>query len=163
MIEKIGRCKSKIICPFHGWVYNLDGTLRGFARPSSFPNLDPNLYGLKPIDLEIWHGFIFVRFLPGPQSSVKEILKPFEKEIQQYELASLVPSGKGFWTEQVKANWKCVRDVDNEGYHVPLAHPGLHDLYGSNYFDEPLVGGVSRSVGSFRQGENKLWSVKNYR
>ena len=30
--------------------------------------------------------------------------------------------------EEVNANWKCVRDVDNEGYHVPMAHPGLHDL-----------------------------------
>jgi phenylpropionate dioxygenase-like ring-hydroxylating dioxygenase large terminal subunit len=33
----------------------------------------------------------------------------------------------------VPANWKSVRDVDNEGYHVPVAHPALFDLYGRHY------------------------------
>ena len=32
-----GTCKNALVCPFHGWVYNLDGTLRGAARPRSFP------------------------------------------------------------------------------------------------------------------------------
>ena len=44
-------------------------------------------------------------------------------------------------------NWKSVRDVDNEGYHVPMAHPGLHDLYGKDYIDEPMQGMTNRSVG----------------
>ena len=28
-----GHCRSAIICPFHGWAYNLDGSLRGAAMP----------------------------------------------------------------------------------------------------------------------------------
>jgi carnitine monooxygenase subunit len=31
-----GHCKNAMVCPFHGWVYNLDGTLRGAARPETF-------------------------------------------------------------------------------------------------------------------------------
>ena len=161
--EDKGNCKSAIICPFHGWAYNLDGTLRGAAQPQTLPDLDPVEFGLKSIEMDIWNGFIFVRFQNGPQPAVSKILARFEDELAQYDLENLLPSGDGFWAENVEANWKCIRDVDNEGYHVPLAHPGLHDLYGSNYHDEPFIEGAARSVGSFREGGGRFWSVKNYK
>ncbi|MGB3278990.1 MAG: Rieske (2Fe-2S) protein, partial [Pseudorhodobacter sp.] len=43
--EDKGHCKSAIICPFHGWAYNLDGTLRGAAQPKTLPPLDPVKFG----------------------------------------------------------------------------------------------------------------------
>ena len=158
-----GHCRSAIICPFHGWAYNLDGTLRGAAMPATLPDLDPVKWGLKPVEMDIWHGFVFVRFKPGPQPPLSQVLAKFEHEVAQYDLAALQPDGNGIWTEDVKANWKCVRDVDNEGYHVPMAHPGLHDLFGSNYYDEPFDTGTSRSYSIFREGESRLWSVRNYK
>jgi phenylpropionate dioxygenase-like ring-hydroxylating dioxygenase large terminal subunit len=161
--ETQGRCKSAVICPFHGWAYNLDGTLRGAAQPASLPELDPVKYGLKPIEMDIWNGFVFVRFLPGPQPSVAEVMARFAPELAQYDLAEMVPTGEGFWTTEVEANWKCVRDVDNEGYHVPMAHPGLADLFGSNYYDEPFSEGANRSFSTFREGPGRLWSVQNYK
>ncbi len=161
--ESHGNCKASIICPFHGWVYNLDGTLRGAAQPKSFPPLDANEFGLKSIDMDIWQGFVFVRFLPGPQPSMSKIMERFDEELQQYKLSEYTPSGEGFDATEVKANWKCVRDVDNEGYHVPLAHPGLHDLFGSNYSDGPWQDGTARSLGAFREGGERLWSVRNYK
>ena len=161
--EESGHCAHSIVCPFHGWVYNLDGTLRGPAQPKSFPRLDRVEWGLKEIELSTWFGFVFIRFQTGPQPDIRQILRKSEEEVKQYELDKLLPSADPFWHETVAANWKCVRDVDNEGYHVPLAHPGLHDLFGSNYYDEPLESGTNRSLGSFREGKNSLWSVKNYR
>ena len=161
--DDAGTCKSTITCPFHGWTYNLDGTLRGASRPSSLPKLDPVEYGLPPLEMDIWNGFIFVRFQPGPQPALSDILKKFDDEVSQYELFDLKPTGDGFWTEEIDANCKCVRDVDNEGYHVPMAHPGLYDLFGQNYYDEPIAGGLSRSVGSFNSGDGRLWSVRNYK
>ena len=56
-----------------------------------------------------------------------------------------------------------MRDVDNEGYHVPMAHPALQDLYGKNYFDEPLSDGTSRSFAQFDEQEARLWSVRHYK
>ena len=158
-----GHCRSAIICPFHGWAYNLDGSLRGAAMPSTLPDLDPVKWGLKPVEMDIWHGFVFVRFKPGSQPPLSQVMAKFEREVAQYNLAALKPDGNGIWTEDVKANWKCVRDVDNEGYHVPMAHPGLHDLFGSNYYDEPFKTGISRSYSTFREGESRLWSVRNYK
>ena len=161
--EESGSCKSAIICPFHGWAYNLDGTLRGAAQPASLPEMDPVEMGLKPIEMDLWNGFIFVRFQPGPQPAISEVLARFEDEVTQYDLDSLMPSGAGFYRSEIKANWKCVRDVDNEGYHVPMAHPGLQDLYGPNYFDEPFFNGTSRSFASFRESNARLWSVRMYK
>ncbi len=161
--DQKGTCKSAIICPFHGWAYNLDGTLRGAAQPRSLPDLDRVTYGLKPIEMDIWNGFVFIRFKPGPQPLISEVLARFDAEVAQYNLSALQPDGAGFWSEKVDANWKCVRDVDNEGYHVPMAHPGLDDLFGSNYYDEPFLDGTARSFSSFREGEGSLWSVKMYK
>lgn len=158
-----GTCRAAIICPFHGWAYNLDGTLRGAARPDSLPPLDPEEWGLKALDMDIWNGFVFVRFKPGPQPKISEIMARFDEELAQYDLAALVPDGEGMWSEDIRANWKCVRDVDNEGYHVPMAHPGLDDLFGRNYYDEPFKEGTSRSFSGFREGDSKLWSVRQYK
>ena len=159
--DEKGTCKNALVCPFHGWVYNLDGTLRGAARPRSFPDLDKTEFGLMPLDLEIWMGLIFVRFRKGPQPSVAELMAPFEAEIANYRVAAMVPT-TGIWSHTSPVNWKSVRDVDNEGYHVAMAHPALQDLYGATYFDEPFVNGVSRSFATYNPHAGRRWSVKNY-
>ena len=156
-----GTCKNALVCPFHGWVYNLDGTLRGAARPNTFPPLDKHEFGLRTIDSEIWHGFVFVRFKPGPQPAVKELMAPVEAEAACYRMADHVPAEE-MWSEETPVNWKSVRDVDNEGYHVAMAHPALQDLYGSSYVDEPYVDGLSRTIGQFTQSGGRRWAVRNY-
>ncbi len=156
-----GNCKNALVCPFHGWVYNLDGTLRGAARPRSFPDLDKEAFGLQQIETEVWMGFIFIRFRPGPQPAVAELMKSVETEFAHYRSAEMVPSW-GIWTQTSPVNWKSVRDVDNEGYHVAMAHPALQDLYGATYFDEPFVNGVSRSFATYNPHAGRRWSVRNY-
>ena len=158
-----GRCDRMITCPFHGWRYNLDGTLRGPAFPESLPKLDRTEYGLKPIDLDIWMGFVFVRFLPGDQPPVSRVLARHDAEVAPYGTDAMVPAAGEFWTQELAVNWKAVRDVDNEGYHVPQAHPGLQDLYGGSYCDEPLIDGTSRSFGELTGRPGRLWSVRHYK
>lgn len=159
--EEKGHCKNALVCPFHGWVYNLDGTLRGASRPRSFPEIDKTEFGLMPVEAEIWMGFIFVRFRRGPQPAVADLMKPFAVEIAHYRTAEMMPS-TSFWSQVSPVNWKSVRDVDNEGYHVPMAHPALQDLYGSSYFDEPFVDGVCRSFATYSPHGGRRWSVRNY-
>ena len=156
-----GNCTA-IVCPFHGWVYNLDGTLRGASQPKSFPEFNKNDFGLKKIECEIWNGFIFVRLNKGPQKSVKSLMSPFSEELDNYKIENMVPTDS-IWTQKTEVNWKSVRDVDNEGYHVPMAHPSLQDLYGKNYFDEPFVNGISKTHASFSGKTARNWSVKNYK
>ncbi len=161
VINDNGVCKGALVCPFHGWVYNFDGTLRGAAQPKSFPKLDKNEFGLLAIDCEVWNGFIFIRFSKGPQPSVSKLMSPFAEEISQYQMDTLIPTS-GLQTNTSPVNWKSIRDVDNEGYHVAMAHPALQDLYGKSYNDEPYINGLSRSVGKFNREQGRRWSVRHY-
>jgi len=159
--EPKGQCKNALVCPFHGWVYNFDGSLRGPARPKSFGDFDKSNFGLKPLEVEIWHGFIFVRFRPGPQPAVATLLASYEQDMSAYKPEDMVPVGE-FWFDRSPVNWKSVRDVDNEGYHVPMAHPGLQDLYGAGYRDFVFPNGLSVSKGPFNAHAGRRWSVRNY-
>lgn len=157
-----GHCRGAIVCPFHGWVYNLDGSLRGAARPSTFGEMKREAFGLKPIEMEVFHGFVFLRFAPGPQPSVAELLAPFAADFAAYDTPHLLPVDVPHWAADLPVNWKSVRDVDNEGYHVALAHPSLQELYGRTYRDLHLKGGLSVSIGWFGDGVERSWSVRNY-
>ena len=161
--DSSGVCKNVLTCPFHGWSYNLDGTLRGASRASTLPKLDPVKWGLKPVETEIWQGFVFIRFKKGKQGSVKSLMQRFDEELAPYELDTLIGIGGDFVFAEAEANWKSMRDVDNEGYHVATAHPSLQDLYGKNYVDEPFINGTSRSLGQFNESPSKQWSVRRYR
>ena len=157
-----GNCKGAVVCPFHGWVYNLDGTLRGASQPKAFGTLNREAFGLKPIEMQSFHGFIFLRFGPGPQPDIATLLAPFDADFAAYDLKSLLPVAVPDWSTDLPVNWKSVRDVDNEGYHVALAHPGLQDLYGRTYRDHHLENGLSMSIGWFGDVPAKGWSVRQY-
>jgi len=159
--EESGRCRNAVVCPFHGWVYNLDGTLRGAARPDTFGELDRKDFGLLPVETEIWNGFVFVRFAPGPQPSVAELMQPFADQMAHYDMGNMVRASR-IWKQTTPVNWKSVRDVDNEGYHVAMAHPALQDLYGRTYYDEPFVNGVCRSEANCYERGGRMWSVRHY-
>lgn len=160
--EARGNCPGALVCPFHGWVYNLDGSLRGPARPASFGEMNRADFGLIAMDLQVWHGFLFVRARPGPQPDLATLLAPFEAEIAPLRLDTLQPASD-YYSGEIPVNWKSVRDVDNEGYHVAMAHPALQDLYGAEYRDAVLPGGLSRSVAPFNAHPGRRWSVRRYR
>ena len=155
-----GNCGAVITCPFHGWSYALDGRLQGVPFPKSFGQLDRTTLGLKPLGQEIWHGMVFIRF-KGDGPSIAETLAPIEAEIAPYRLEEMRPLGEP-WRMEFEANWKATVDVDNEGYHVPNAHPGLNDLYGHSYFDERLENRIPKAMGTFGDRRHKLWSVRHY-
>jgi phenylpropionate dioxygenase-like ring-hydroxylating dioxygenase large terminal subunit len=158
--EASGNCGPVITCPFHGWSYGLDGRLSGVPHPKSFGAMDKTGLGLKALRIEVWHGMVFVRF-KGEGPSMAETLAPMEAEVAPYRLEEMRPIGKR-WRMEFEANWKATVDVDNEGYHVPVAHPGLNDLYGHSYIDETLENGIPRSTGTFGDRRHKLWSVRHY-
>lgn len=160
--DQKGHCRGALVCPFHGWSFNLDGTLRAVSQKRTLPELDPVRYGLVPLEYEIWNGFVFVRFQPGDQPSVAEILAPHAEELGFYRVAEAKPL-KPVQYHQIPANWKAVRDVDNESYHVPIAHPSYHDLCGGGCYDTPAGFGMGRAFARFNDSPSKFWSVARYK
>ncbi len=165
LLTGTGHCRQSIRCPFHGWRYDFDGNLAFVPGQDGFPNLATQCYSLKPLDLEIWHGFIFIRFVSG-RPPVREKLKPLEPHVQEYRLAQLQPYEEPSVYRQdnpdkLAVNWKIFHDIDNEGYHVPIGHPSLQQLYGPSYHDIE-VKNIPVSLGHMNQNPASLWSVRNY-
>ena len=156
-----GNCGHAIVCPFHGWTYELDGRLKNVPRADKFPNLDRSQEGLLPIDLEVWQGFVFVRFR-GDGPSVADHLAPIMEQVSPYRLSEMKPCGNSYMAGEVSYNWKIFHDVDNEGYHVPAAHPELQELYGRTYRDSEIEG-IPFTTGVVDDYVAQHWSVARYK
>ena len=124
-------CASRLTCPYHAWTYALDGRLIGIPHRKDYPGLDPSTLGLKPVELEIWRGFVFVRLESGGPS-VAEMIAPYDDEIAPYRFEQLEAIGRVTLRPR-PVNWKNVADNYSDGLHIPVAHPGLTRLFGRGY------------------------------
>jgi phenylpropionate dioxygenase-like ring-hydroxylating dioxygenase large terminal subunit len=93
---------------------------------------------------------------------VAEWLAPYDADFAAYRTRGILPAQGPQWSSELAVNWKSVRDVDNEGYHVAMAHPGLQDLYGRTYRDLTYPAGLSHSIGEFGDAPGRRWSVQLY-
>ena len=155
-----GHCGHVMRCPFHGWTYSLDGRLKSVPRLQTFESLELSEHGLVPLELEVWQGLIFIRFESGGEPVASQ-LHAIEERVSSYRLADMVSLGPASVSE-VRYNWKFFHDVDNEGYHVPSAHPALQELYGRSYRDD-FVGNIPVSTGTVDDQPASVWSVARYK
>jgi phenylpropionate dioxygenase-like ring-hydroxylating dioxygenase large terminal subunit len=126
-----GHCPGRIVCPYHAWTYDLGGRLTAVTHRKEFADFTLDQYGLKPVETEIYKGFIFVRLKAG-LPSVAEMLAPYEAELSAYRLEELQPLGRvTLRTRHV--NWKNVTDNYSDAMHITVAHPGLTRLFGQSY------------------------------
>ena len=117
--ETSGVCRQ-FTCKYHGWRYDLDGSLVFIQQESEFFDVDKDALGLVPVACDVWEGFIFVNLDPEPQQTLAEALAPladglagypFGEMTQTYEVRSVVNS-----------NWKLFIDAFVEFYHAPVLH-----------------------------------------
>jgi len=155
-----GHCGNAMICPFHGWSYNLDGSLKNIPKADSFPDIDKSQFGLKPLDCEVWQGMIFIRF-GGEGPAIADIFAEAAEEIGLYRIDEMEPFDEP-WRYDFDLDWKAVLDIDNEGYHVPVGHPELFDLVGASYDDRVTEGGLSRACGIIDQRKHRLERNRDY-
>jgi phenylpropionate dioxygenase-like ring-hydroxylating dioxygenase large terminal subunit len=155
-----GRCEGALRCFYHGWTYGLDGQLKAVPGEKDFPGLDKAEYGLRTLPIEIWSGFVFVKFRDGG-ASVAERLAPYAAELAQYRLDEMEPRSDPYYVE-MPVDWKNVMDNFLEGYHVPVGHPGLYRLFGTNYELDVKPGDVSRAVAQIRDRLSANWSERHY-
>jgi carnitine monooxygenase subunit len=126
-----GNCPGRIVCPYHAWTYELTGRLAAVPHRKEFADFSFDQYSLKPVETEIYKGFIFVRMKPG-LPSVADMLAPYHDELSAYRLEELKPLGRV--TLRVRhVNWKNVTDNYSDAMHITVAHPGLTRLFGQSY------------------------------
>ena len=132
-----------IKCPYHAWVYSLDGALGAAPRFGAFDGFDKTEYPLIAARIHEWGGWVFVnaggRALGFDEhvGNLDELLAPWETE------RLLVAETHGY---EIVANWKTITENYHECYHCPSIHPALCDVTlvdsGQNYAHDGLwVGG----------------------
>ena len=131
LLDGASGCAKKLVCPYHGWAYALDGGLSGVPNRADYPGLDMGALGLNTVDCEVWQGFIFVR-LAGDGPSVGEMMAPYEAMIAPYRLPEMRAFGRVTLRPRA-VNWKAIADNYSDGLHIPIAHPGLTRLFGRGY------------------------------
>jgi phenylpropionate dioxygenase-like ring-hydroxylating dioxygenase large terminal subunit len=106
-------------CPYHGWVYGLDGQLTGAAYMKESDGFDLKSCRLKPIELDVWRGNIFINFDPqaGP---LQDAIAPFEEEFaflgwEKCRLGNRI-------VLDLACNWKFVHENLMDFYHVGVLH-----------------------------------------
>ena len=126
-----GECGSvrALHCPYHGWTYNLDGTLHSAPQFDGAENTMGAEFNLQPVRVETWRGWVFV-CLDSEAPSLAETLSDVDIRFDPERL-----DHHRRVTYELDCNWKVF--VDNYldgGYHVPFIHKELDSaLDGSGY------------------------------
>ncbi|WP_371225157.1 aromatic ring-hydroxylating oxygenase subunit alpha [Roseovarius sp. 2305UL8-3] len=120
LLEGRGTTRS-IVCPYHAWTYNLDGSLRGAPAMTLNEGFCKDSYKLPTIRCEEWLGWVFVT-LNAEAPAVAEQLKQVEDMVAGYDMTNYTES---FYEEHVwDTNWKVLAENFMESYHLPVCHAG---------------------------------------
>ena len=112
-------------CPYHWWVYGLDGRLLGAPEMDRTANFDPGSIRLPQLPVEVWQGFVFVN-LDSEADPLGPSLHKLDQVLRNYhldELATVDP----LVIPDVPFNWKIMIENFMEMYHNSRLHKGIHD------------------------------------
>lgn len=132
-VMRAGRGQCKLVqCPYHGWVYNLDGSLRGIPDEKGYFDLDRSMLGLAPVATGVWAGFIFVNFDPEPAETLSEFMGEFGRWLGDYPFEAHADN-MAEWRVELKCNWKTIKDAFQEPFHLTFVHHRtIGGIYGNS-------------------------------
>ncbi len=112
---------KRLVCPYHGWAYDLAGRLRAVPDEPDFPQGSPcGQRNLVEMACEVWAGFIWYN-MDRECEGLSASLAPIAAMIDTYPTERMV---RTHWvTLEGEFNWKLIQDNFNESYHVPFVHP----------------------------------------
>jgi choline monooxygenase len=115
-------CKNVFRCGYHGWTYTLDGRLIGTPDVEGVEFFDRSTMGMFPLRLETWEQLIFVNFDQNAEP-LSAYLGKIPEQARGFQFEGLQSVERRDYT--IDCNWKVYVDNYLEGYHIPIAHPGL--------------------------------------
>ena len=112
--------RGRLVCPFHGWTYSLDGALRGRPRETSFDTQEEDC-ALLPLAVSERHGIVVVGISEAvSQDAVESALSELGDEIGHCHFERYRPIERRQFNPD--ANWKLVTDLSLESYHFSTLH-----------------------------------------
>ena len=135
LVNKPGKIKNVIRCPYHSWSYNLDGELIstphiGGMNIHEAPKFEKSKSNLKEIRSHIWLDLIMIN-INNNEISFEEYIKPLSDRWEKFwpvKDRDLINHSKdyGYFKLNAKCNWKFAIENYCESYHLPWVHPGLN-------------------------------------
>jgi glycine betaine catabolism A len=143
LVEGCGRVGT-FICPFHGWRWNLDGSIRLILDQEEFDPIAADNWSLISVRCDTWGGFVFINMDPTAEplldylSPVPQYFAPFQFENMRVK----------WWKSlRVPCNWKTALDGFLESYHAIGTHPQLMRADKHNL-----------NLATLREIDNRIWS-----
>ena len=125
--------KSSIVCPYHAWTYNLDGSLRGAPAMTRNDGFCKDDYRLPEVRCEEWLGWVFVTLNPEAGPVAGQLAK-VEDLVGDYDMGAYTETF--FETHVWNTNWKVLAENFMESYHLPVCHSGT--IGGLSKLDEMI-------------------------
>lgn len=109
-----------LYCRFHGWQYNLDGSLIKPSRQDLLLDFDASQCSVPAIQCDTWGGFVFINLDPDNRQGVKAFFGEFADGIEGYDFDG--PHQVYRFKAELQCNWKIFMDGFAESYHGPYLH-----------------------------------------
>ena len=116
--------RKSLQCKYHGWTYDLDGKLLRAPEFEGVRNWNQDEVCLRSVQVEAWGPWVFVN-LDASAEAMSAIYGAIHTEIQSagFDLDKMRLVERRDYL--INCNWKVYVDNYLEGYHLPIAHPGL--------------------------------------
>jgi phenylpropionate dioxygenase-like ring-hydroxylating dioxygenase large terminal subunit len=138
---------AKLICPYHQWVFDKDGTLLNARMMAD--DFGKEEYNLRSVQVQVVEGLIFICLVEtAPDfSSIQKSLSPY---VKSYSIdKAKVACKKNYIT---KANWKLIGENFRECYHCGGAHP--------EYCSAVIGANLRENTNELTVSKQKVWSEK---
>lgn len=132
LLEGRGSIRA-IVCPYHAWTYNLDGTLRGAPAMNQNTAFCKSDVVLPNVACEEWLGWVFVSLNPEAAPVVSE-LEQVQDLVGDFGMENYTETF--FETHVWNTNWKILAENFMESYHLPVCHAGT--IGGLSKLDEMI-------------------------
>ncbi len=148
--------RASLVCPYHGWTYQLDGKLRHMLRADAFDACPAGTRDLVALPCAERHGLVWV--VPSPTGGIDldSFLGGLNDELPFYEIEQL----QVFRTidAEYPANWKLIIDAFLEAYHIRVLHKDtIHPFFADGISAaQPLGPHISSLVA---RRESETWAA----
>ena len=112
-------------CPYHAWIYDLDGNLIRAKHTEDLEDFRFEDFGLAAVRLDTWQGFVFLNLDPDAVPLADQ-LGDLTSHLGRFDFSSLRSARRTEY--DVAANWKFIAENYSECYHCPGLHPHLNHL-----------------------------------
>jgi choline monooxygenase len=147
-----GSSRDKIVCPYHGRQFSLEGKflfMPEFEEAQNFPSEADHLF---PFSVEVLSPLIFIS--PEPKYSFSNWIDPLQSLLSWLPLKDFNYTANNSSSYQVDAHWALYVENYLEGFHIPFIHPGLHKILEFGAYEEYLFPYGTLQIGIAKKDED---------